>query len=398
MWMELVGWFSSTGLWFHRTAVGFLTFEMTRDPTWVGLMVTAEAIPAILLGPFAGVFADRFDRLFIARITQFGLMLIATILAALTIADLITVQLLLVIMMLNGAVSAFWQPARMSLVAGLVPREDLPPAIGLHAVMFNLARFAGPAMAGIIIGLWGAGPAFAFNAISYAAFLIVFFYIRILYPDRQTSRRSSFLGNFKEGLVYAFGHVALRPLLLFIFMFSFFGRAWTELYPAISGVVFELSGDRLAEAIGFLLSGLGIGAVVGSFWMGSFARPENLVKFMTIGALVTIAGILAFTVTDSLIVGIGLSALMGFGMNAIGTGGQMMVQTTVRGDMRGRVLGLWGMMIRTAPALGALTLGWLSSFVGFSALFVVTAAICVGWGVLAYRHRRAMTESMEASD
>ena len=391
VWMEAVGW---TGLWFHRTAVGWLTWELTKSPTLVGMIVVAEAVPAVILAPFAGVFADRFDRLFIARITQTGLMLNATALAYLTIVDLINIEILFVIMVLNGGVSAFWQPARMSLVAGLVPREDLPPAIGLHSVMFNLARFAGPAMAGITISWWGAGPAFAFNAVSYAAFLVVFFYIKVLYPDQQTSRRASFFSNFKEGLVYAFGHASLGHLLLFIFMFSFFGRAWTELYPAISGVVFGLSGDPLAESIGFMLSGLGIGAVIGSFWMGSFARPENLVSFMTIGVLISIVGVAMFALTDALVIGVILSAAMGFGMNSIGTGGQMMVQTTVRGDMRGRVLGIWGMMIRTAPAFGALTLGWLSEFIGFSTLFIVTALICVGWGFLALRHRRDMTNGM----
>ena len=394
-WMELVGWFSASGLWFHRTAVGWLTFELTGSAAWVGLMVTAEAVPAVLLAPFAGVFADRFDRLLIARLTQFGMMLLAAALSALAYLERIDVYLLLGAMVLNGVVSAFWQPVRMSLVPGLVPREDLPQAIGLHSVMFNLARFAGPAMAGVTIKLWGAGPAFAINAISYAAFLAVFFYIRILYPDRPTNRDTKFLRSFQEGLRYAFGHTSLRPLLVFVLVFAFFGRAWTELFPAINALMFGLAAQARAEALGYMLSGLGIGAVIGSLFMGTYARAENLVVLMAIGVVVTIVTLLGFAAASSPAAGIGLAVTLGFGVNSIGTGGQMMVQTTVRGDMRGRVLGIWGMSIRAGPAFGALALGSLTNILSFPAIFVLTAAICGLWGARTFRHRRAMTTGMQ---
>jgi len=393
-WMEIVGWFSSSGLWFHRTAVGWLTFELTDSAVWVGMMVTAEAIPAVLLAPIAGVFADRYDRLFIARLTQSGMMLIAAALSIVTFLDQINVYVLFFTMVLNGVVSAFWQPVRMSLVAGLVPREDLSQAIGFHSVMFNLARFAGPALAGITIKLWGAGPAFAFNAISYAAFLVVFFYIRILYPDRPANRDVKFFSSFKEGLAYAFGHASLRPLLFFVLVFSFFGRAWTELFPAINAVMFGLGANDRAEALGYMLSGLGVGAVIGSLWMGTRARPENLVKLMAGGVIAAALALLGFANATVPAAGIALSIVLGFGVNSVGTGGQMIVQTAVRGDMRGRVLGIWGMTIRAAPAFGALTLGALTSLFGFPGVFFISATVCIVWGARTLAHRRAMTASM----
>lgn len=396
--MELAGWFSSSGLWFHRTAVGWLTFELTDSAVWVGLMVTAEAIPAVLLAPFAGVFADRFDRLFLARLTQTGLMLIATALCVVTFLGVVSIYILVATMILNGVVTAFWQPVRMSLVPGLVPREDLSQAIGFHSVMFNLARFAGPALAGITIKLWGAAPAFAINAVSYAVFLAVFFYIRILYPDVPTNRSAKFFSSFKQGIAYAFGHVALRPLLFFILVFAFFGRAWTELFPAINAVMFELDPDERAEALGYMLSGLGVGAVIGSFWMGAQARPGNLVMLISLGTCVAILALLGFANTTSPAAGIVLAIVLGFGVNSVGTGGQMMVQTAVRGDMRGRVLGIWGMSIRAAPAFGALALSALTASFGFPAVLAFSAVICALWGIRTYRDRRAMTQSMLAPD
>lgn len=394
-WMELAGWFSASGLWFHRTAVGWLTFELTDSAAWVGMMVTAEAVPAVLLAPFAGVFADRFDRLLIARLTQLGMMLVATALSVLAFLDRLDVFVLLGAMALNGVVSAFWQPVRMSLVPGLVPREDLPQAIGLHSVLFNLARFAGPAMAGVTIKLWGAGPAFAINALSYGAFLAVFFYVRILYPDRPVDRRTTLFSSFKEGLAYAFGHPSLRPLLLFVLVFAFLVRAWTELFPAINAVMFDLAAAQRAEALGYMLSGLGIGAVIGSLWMGAFARPENLVKLMSIGTGVALITLLGFAMANAPETGIALSVALGFGVNSIGTGGQMMVQTSVRGDMRGRVLGIWGMSIRAAPAFGALALGMLTGLLSFPAVFLLTTTLCLLWGVHTFRHRAAMSASMQ---
>jgi len=381
--LESVGWFSSAGVWFHRTAVGWLTWELTKSGAWLGLVVAAEALPAIFLTPVAGAVADRFDRLLIARITQTGLMLVATVLAALTFAGWINIYVLLAIMVANGCVSAFWQPVRMALVASLVPPEDISPAVALHSIMFNLARFAGPAMAGITIGLWGAAPAFAINAASYAVFLGVFFYIRILYPDERANRKASLFSNFKEGLEYVYSSKALRPLLFIIFVFAFLARAWTELFPGINDLIF----GQGAEGLGYLLGSLGIGAVIGSFWVGSFGRGPNMVKIMVAGGLIAIASLLLLAVTDVFWIGLLLVGCLGVGMNGVGTTGQVIVQLTVRGDMRGRVLSIWGTIARGAPALGALFLGWLSAYISFQTLIAIAALAALAFGVYAYKSR-----------
>ncbi len=381
--METVGWFSSCGLWFHRTAVGWLTWDMTGSFVWVGLVVAAEALPAIFLTPVAGAVADRFDRLFIARITQTGLMLIATVLAALTFAGWINVYVLLMIMIANGLVSSFWQPVRMAMVAALVPPKDISPAVSLHSIMFNLARFAGPAMAGITIDMWGAAPAFAINAVSYAIFLVVFFYIRILYPDERANRKVSLFSNFKEGLAYVYASKALFPLLIIIFVFAFLARAWTELFPGINDLVFSQG----AEGLGYLLSSLGIGAVIGSFWVGSFGRGPNLTKIMVAGGLISVAALLALAATDVFWIGLLLVGCLGIGMNGVGTSGQVIVQIIVRGDMRGRVLGIWGTIARGAPALGALFLGWLTTFIDIQTLIAAAALAALAFGIYAYKSR-----------
>tara|TARA_Y100001934_G_C11897423_1_gene560608 strand:- start:263 stop:661 length:399 start_codon:yes stop_codon:yes gene_type:complete len=129
--------------------------------------------------------------------------------------------------------------------------------------------------------------------------------------------------------------------------------------------------------------------------MGTYARAENLVILMATGVVVTIVTLLGFAAASGPAAGIGLAVTLGFGVNSIGTGGQMMVQTTVRGDMRGRVLGIWGMSIRAGPAFGALALGSLTNILSFPAIFVLTAAICGLWGARTFRHRRAMTTGMQ---
>lgn len=389
-WMEIVGWFSSSGLWFHRTAVGWLTWELTQSGTWLGGMIAAEAVPAILLTPFAGAVADRFDRLMIARITQAGLMVIAAILAILTIMERIDQYVLLVIMVCNGTVSAFWQPARQTLTAGLVPREDFAPAIAFHAIMFNLARSAGPAMAGITIGIWGVGPAFAFNAISYSAFLAVFFYIKILYAENRADQRVGLLKNFEDGLKYVYRHASLFPFLIIIFGFSFFARAWTELFPGINDLMF----DGGPEELGFLLSAFGIGAILGSFWIGTFGRAQVLMKLVIAGLLISGASLFLLAVTTVVWVGVALTVAMGFGMQSMGTGGQVIVQTTVRGDMRGRVLGIWGMVIRSGPALGALFLGSMTEISGFPLMLGVAGVMTFFVTVQAIRKRETLAAGM----
>ena len=130
------GWFSNIGLWVQRIAVGWLTWTFTESWTWLGLIVFAEGITATIVMPVAGIYADRLDRLSLARITQMGVMAISALLAVFSFLDITNIWILLCLMMCCGIVEGFWTPVRMSIPPNLVPREDLASALGISASLF----------------------------------------------------------------------------------------------------------------------------------------------------------------------------------------------------------------------------------------------------------------------
>jgi len=143
--VSLIGW------WLERVAVGWLAWTLTHSGTWLGLIALADFLPVLFLSPFAGVLADRRDRVGTIRITQWVGCAQATLLAVLVTIDAMTIELLLTLVLLLGIASGFSQPSRLALIPTLVNRESLPSALAINSVVFNLARFIGPALAGVVI-------------------------------------------------------------------------------------------------------------------------------------------------------------------------------------------------------------------------------------------------------
>lgn len=386
--METVGWFSSTGLWFQRTAVGWVTWELTGSGAWLGIIVAADAFPSIVLTPFAGAVADRYDRLIMGRWVQLAMTANASLLASIALLDLLSIYVLFAIMLAQGVITAFWTPVRLAIVPSLVPRHDLSAAIALHSVMFNLARFAGPAMAGTIIAVWGVAPAFVLNAIGYAAFLAALLYINLLYPEQPSANRQSLYRDFAEGMIYIFRHRALRPFFAYMIVFEMLMRAVQELFPGFADVIFS----RGAEGLGILLSATGLGAIFGSFAVGTFGKPHNITLILVISIIASIALQILFALTNVFWMGVLLAAALGGVISAHGVSGQVIVQSTVHGSMRGRAMGLWGTIIRAGPGGGALFLGWLSTFWGLQVPLIAAAAVALGIGVFLLPQFRIVDE------
>src|ERR1044071_5119980 len=162
--ISLIGW------WLQRVAVGWLAWTLTHSGTWLGLVSLADFLPVLFLSPFAGVLADRRDRVWIIRITQLCGCVQAGLLALLVWTDTITIELLFALVLLLGIASGIAQPARLALVPSLVDRTSLASALAINSVVFNLARFIGPAIAGVTIAEIGIAAAFAANAVTYLAF------------------------------------------------------------------------------------------------------------------------------------------------------------------------------------------------------------------------------------
>jgi hypothetical protein len=163
---------SLVGIWMQRVAVGWLAWTLTHSGTWLGVMSMAEFFPVVFLSPLAGALADRRDRVGIIRVTQIAGSVEATLLAVLVYTHWITIELLLALTLLLGVFNAMAQPSRLALIPTLVDRAALPSALAINAIIFNSARFLGPAVAGVVIAQISVGTGFAVNAATYVVFLI----------------------------------------------------------------------------------------------------------------------------------------------------------------------------------------------------------------------------------
>jgi MFS family permease len=381
---------SLIGTWLQRIAVGWLAWELTKSGTWLGLVAFADLFPTVLLSPLAGALADRFERLRIVVVTQILSMLQAVALAALVYADAMTVERLLALTVALGIANAINQPARLALIPSLVEREHLPSAVAINSIVFNSARFLGPAAAGFAIAHGGIAFAFLANALSYIAFLAALVFVRLTPADLAPTRRT-ILGDTMDGYAYAVGHAGIGPMLLLLAATSLGSRAFVELLPGFADAVF----GRGAQGLAWLTAATGLGAMAGGVWMAQRARIDGLTRLIVANVLVMSAALLGFVATRHFGVALACLFVAGFSLVVNGIGAQTLVQHAAAPNMRGRVMATYGMIFRGGPALGALIMGTLSSQVGLPFAVGGGAVFCAAVWIWARRHRDRMAAALE---
>jgi MFS family permease len=366
---------SLIGTWVQRVAIGWLTWELTHSGAWLGLIGFADLFPFVVLSPVAGVLADRFDRLLIARIIQVAACALATGLAVLTALGLTTPEILFVFTLLMGIDQAFYQPVRQAMAPNLVRKRHLPAAIAVNSIVYNVARFIGPAIAGVLLVAGDAAWCFAFNAATYGFFLVALWRIRLT-PDPEDGSpptRGTGMGReLMEGYRYALGHREIAPLLAVLGVGALCMRPVVELLPGFADRVFGQGPEGLA----MLTSSMGVGAMAAGILIGMHGRLSG----MTAGAVHSLAlaslVLLAFTNVGWFPAAVACMAVVGFAQVVMGTTVQTLVQTLAAPRMRGRVMSCYGLLWLGGNSLGALAMGAASEWVGLRVPVMAGAAIC----------------------
>jgi MFS family permease len=385
---------SNLGTWVQRMAVGWLAWQLTESGTWLGIIAFADLFPTILLAPLTGAVADRVNRLVMMTITQSLMLIQATTLAVLTLTGLITIETLLALVVFGGVVMSFNQPVRLAIVPSLVPREDMASAIGINSLIFNMARFVGPMISGLLIEFHGTGAAFAFNAASYIAFLAALLVIQL--PDAPRRNAAAPMRNIPveimTGYRYATRHAGIGPMLVILTVVSVCARPFVELLPGFAGEVF----GRDETGLAMLTSAVGLGAMLGGLWLAQRGAVQGLTAVAVAATAVLSCALIGFAATGVFWLALPALVIAGFGMIVLGVGEQTLIQNAVDPAVRGRVMGLYGMIGRGAPAIGALIMGALSSYVGFRWPVAGGAVLCLGVWLWAHRRRRALGRELEA--
>jgi MFS family permease len=382
---------SLMGNWVQRVAVGWLAWELTESGAWLGILAIAELAPSILFAPLGGAFADKADRLKISLVTQVILMGQAAALTALTFGGLIDIWWLLVLTGARGCLNAWSHPARQALVPSLVPQSNLASAVALNSVLFNIARFVGPALAGVIIARWSVAHAFLFNTASFVLFLLVLLRLKVPFADQFVRKRQSLYAQLSEGYHYVVGHPGIGPLMFMLFLNATLVRPVGDLLPGFSGAVFDAGPTGLA----WLTSAMGGGSMIAAFAIAQRGHVGGLTRLAVLNTLFAALGLIVFSFAPVFWLAVAILSVSSFAMTVTGISCQSLIQNAVDGELRGRVISMYGVIFRAAPAIGALIIGALSEVFGWHWPMAVSAALCVlawAWG---RRRQAAMSEALE---
>jgi len=367
------------GTWMQATAQGFLVFQLTGSPAYLGYVGFAAGLPTWMLTLYGGVVADRVPRRTLLLVTQTVQMLLAFALAALVFTGLVQPWHIVGLSLLLGVANAFDAPARLAFVRELVDKDDLTNGIALNATMFNLATTTGPAVAGLTYNLIGPAWCFTLNGISFLAVIGALLQMRIA-SRPPAPRGASAWNDIKEGFGYIVREPSVRTLIALVGVTSCFGISFATLFPAWA--VRILGGD--AATTGLLQSARGLGALCGALVIASLGRFEFKGRLLTAGTFAFPALLILLTFTDwlpltlAILVGAGLAVIMIMNLaNAL-------VQTLVPDALRGRVMAVYSMIFFGMMPVGALWVGLIAEAAGEPAAVLSGALVCLFAALLVF--------------
>lgn len=373
---------SLTGTWMQQVAVSWLVYRLTSSVFLLGLIGFISQFPTFVISPFAGVWSDRFDKHRILIWTQSLSMIQALTLAALMLTNVITVWQIIGLSLFIGCVNAFDVPARQSFIVDMIEdRRDIGNAIALNSAMFNATRFLGPFIAGILIAAVGEGLCFLINGLSYIAVIWALMAMQIVH-EKKESKNNSLFEELKEGFIYVFRNPKMRAILLLLALTSIMGIPFIVLMPAFARDI--LHGG--AHTLGFLMSSLGAGALLGAFCLASRASVKGLRKNIPLAVFVFGFGLIGMSFSHFLWISLLLIFLSGFGMMIQIAASNTWLQTNVDDDKRGRMVSFFAVSFLGVTPFGSLLAGILADKLGISTTLFIGGTCCIA-GALLFRYR-----------
>ena len=359
------------GLWIYRVALGWFAWELTGSEFWVGIVAFTQFAPAVVFGPVFGVLADRFDRrkasIVINSLSTVNMLLLGT----LSWLGHVDILVLAAQSLIQGALDGAHTPIRMTLVPNLVSRSQLQSAIASTSISFNVSRFVGPALAGLIIATFGVSAAFAINGVSYLAIIFAVSIVELRPSVAKTRPPADVWTAMLDGVRYTVAHRTIRGLMITVAVASVFGRGALEMMPAFADAVFA----RGASGLAVLTASVGAGAIASGLVLSRSTGwlDSRVVKLSVVfaGALIAIFG-----AVDSFWLAVPIVVAMGVILSLCGVGSQILIQTMVEDEVRGRVSSFWGTIAFGGTALGSLIVGSAAATFGLQATVIVTGLSC----------------------
>ncbi|TNC28157.1 MFS transporter [Amycolatopsis alkalitolerans] len=365
---------SNIGTWMQRIAQDWLVFQLSgNNPIALGIAVALQFVPTLALSLWAGVLADRVDKRKLGIVIQSGMGLQALVLGLLDVSGAVALWQVYLLCFVLGIFSALDVPTRQAFVAEMVGRKQIPNAVALNSSVFNMARIVGPAIAGFAITWVGTGWMFLANAVSTLAVITG---LALMNPDKLFRGPAVVRakGQLRDGLAYVRGRADLMTVMVLVFFVSTFGITFFTSLAIVAGNVFGTQ----ADGYGMLSTLLAVGTFTGSLLAarrGAKGRPRVRLLLAAAFGLGAVEFVASFMPTY-LAFGIALIPL-GFATITFLNTANSLVQTAVSAEMRGRVMGIYVLVLIGGNPIGGPMVGWMASTFGGRSPFYIGGAISV---------------------
>ena len=367
------------GTWMQRTAQGYLIYELTKSPVYLGYVGFAYGIPSWIFMIYGGVIADRFSRQKVLLGTQISMMILAFILAGLAFTGVVQPWQIIILAFLLGCANAFDAPARQAFVTDLVERNDLTNAIALNSSMINMATVLGPAIAGLTYAAFGPAWCFMINGISFIAVILALSLMK-LPPFQPISRQISIRTEVEQGFAYIARKPIIRTIIFNLGILSLAGLGFVTLLPVWA--VDVLGGD--STTYGFLHTARGLGALSGVFLIAAIGQTYAKGKLFTIGTFVMPVFLIILSLTRILPASFLALFGVGWGFMVIINLSNTMVQINVTDELRGRVMGIFTLTFFGLLPIGALINGAIADRIGAPLTVQINAVILLAAAFLLF--------------
>jgi MFS family permease len=383
---------SLIGTWMQKTAVSWLVYRLTGSALLLGLVGFVSLIPSLVLSPFAGSLIDRYDRYKILVITQVVSMLQAGALAALIFFECYNIPMIIALSLIQGIINAFDVTCRQSLMVEMVDnKEDLPNAIALNSTMTNLARIAGPALAGVLLSTFGEDFCFIGNFLSYIPVLLCLFMMRLNLSISEPSQKSIWV-ELEEGFRYVKADKDLSSMIILIGISSLFVIPFNTLMPIFAKDIF----NGTAKTFSWFESAAGLGSVASAMYMANLKSSRFLVKITMVASVIFGAGLICLSVSGTLAIALIFMSITGVGMMAQTSSINTYIQTHSIPEMRGRAISYFVMAYQGMIPIGSLLIGWTAN--AFGPRMALTIAGGIGLlattGFIFYKHKVNVTKHL----
>ncbi len=350
---------SLIGTWMQTIAQAWLVYRITGSSLLLGVVGFAGQIPIFLLSPLGGLAADRWNRHKIVIGTQIASMILAFILAALTLLHVVKTWEIIALAAGLGAVNAFDIPGRQSFLIEMVAREDLMNAIALNSSMFNGARVIGPAIAGILVARIGEGWCFFANGASYIA-VIVGLMLMKLAPHHPVPAGTSPFEHIAEGFRYIQRTAPILALITLIGIVSLVAVPYSVLMPIFADKILH----RGAHGLGILMGAAGVGALIGALTLASRPAVKGLGRVVGYAAMSFGVSLVLFAFSKMFWLSVVLLVPVGFGVMLQMSGSNTLIQAMVPDELRGRAMAMYTMMFMGMAPIGSLLAGLFADWIG----------------------------------